>query len=54
MLRVLKYKSLCNVGNAALSVPQKRTTMEKEEKTEERTGEDGLEEETEYSFEVGV
>jgi len=28
--------------------------MKKEEKTEERTGEDGLEEEPEYSFEVGV
>ena len=50
----LNDKQWCNVGNAALSVPKRGITMKKEEKTEERTGEDGLEEEPEYSFEVGV
>ena len=38
-----------NVGNGALTVPKKGTTM-KEEKTEEITEE----EEPEYSFEIGV
>ena len=50
----LNEKSWCNVGNAALSDPQRGTTMEKEEKTEKPTEEEELEENPEYSFEVGV
>ena len=54
MLRFLNNKPLCNVGNAALSVPQRGTIMEKEEKPEEATEEEELKKEPEYSFEVGV
>ena len=50
----LNYKQWCNIGNAVLSVPQRGTNMEKEEKKEETAREDELGEEPEYSFEVGV